>query len=158
MIPVITLYQPWASLIADGHKTIETRTHDRFRSLLGRYVAIHAGGHYDYGCVSDASGEDRLSFITKEKYGDRYDLGQRKLPYGAIICTAYVHAFAQLAQDDEYIAACMVPEDPRDTPRFGLFLSDVQPVSPIISCPGRQGIWYHNGIASPLDKQLNLPI
>jgi hypothetical protein len=42
-VKTITLHQPWASLIACGLKTIETRTHDRFRSLVGETVAIHAG-------------------------------------------------------------------------------------------------------------------
>jgi predicted transcriptional regulator len=40
---VITLWQPWASFIALGWKTIETRTHDRFKNLVCERIAIHAG-------------------------------------------------------------------------------------------------------------------
>lgn len=38
----ISLWQPYASLIAAGKKTIETRTHSRRRSLAGQRIAIHA--------------------------------------------------------------------------------------------------------------------
>ena len=44
----ITLHQPYASLIATGKKTIETRSRTsplstQWRRLLGRHIAIHAG-------------------------------------------------------------------------------------------------------------------
>ena len=41
--PVITLYQPWATWIMRGWKTIETRTHSRFACLRGQTILIHAG-------------------------------------------------------------------------------------------------------------------
>ena len=39
----ITLHQPWASLIALGIKTVETRSWLAPERLLGQTVAIHAG-------------------------------------------------------------------------------------------------------------------
>lgn len=150
MIPCITLYQPWASLIADGYKTIETRTHDRFKCLVGRYIGIHAGGKYDEDGFY-AQDDARLAFIPLKYYDDN-------LPHSSIICTAYVEAHRLLETETDYIAACLEPEDPRDNPRYGLFLSDIQPVEPIIECTGKQGIWYHAGIQSPLDAQLNLEL
>lgn len=41
--PVITLYQPWATWIMRGWKTIETRTHNRFACLDHKTILIHAG-------------------------------------------------------------------------------------------------------------------
>ena len=38
----ITLWQPWAQLVAAGIRTIETRGHDRFRSLRPRKDAENA--------------------------------------------------------------------------------------------------------------------
>lgn len=38
----LTLWQPWASLIALGHKTIETRSWPARKSLIGQRIAIHA--------------------------------------------------------------------------------------------------------------------
>lgn len=43
----ISLWQPWATLVVRGIKTIETRTHGQFKSLEGRIVAIHAAKKYD---------------------------------------------------------------------------------------------------------------
>jgi hypothetical protein len=41
-IPVLSIWQPWASLIANGLKTIETRTEPAPAELLGKRIAIHA--------------------------------------------------------------------------------------------------------------------
>lgn len=46
----ITIWQPWASLIMSGRKAIETRTHDRFKGLVGQRIAIHAGRRWDTDC------------------------------------------------------------------------------------------------------------
>ncbi|MCY4560236.1 MAG: ASCH domain-containing protein [Chloroflexi bacterium] len=39
----ITLHQPWASLIALGLKTVETRSWPAPARLVGQTVAVHAG-------------------------------------------------------------------------------------------------------------------
>ena len=39
----ITLWQPWASMIADGMKTIETRGWAPPGKVMGQRIAIHAG-------------------------------------------------------------------------------------------------------------------
>jgi len=45
--PVITIKQPWASRIARAQKTIETRTHSRFKRLKGKTILIHVGAGID---------------------------------------------------------------------------------------------------------------
>lgn len=42
-IPAITIWQPWATLIVDGHKPYEFRGWSAPRALWGRRIAIHAG-------------------------------------------------------------------------------------------------------------------
>lgn len=44
----LSLWQPWASLIAEGHKTIETRrwTHPP-EAIVGQRLAIHAAKRWD---------------------------------------------------------------------------------------------------------------
>jgi hypothetical protein len=42
-VKALTLHQPWASLVALGVKTIETRSWAAPRSLVGQHIAIHAG-------------------------------------------------------------------------------------------------------------------
>ena len=39
----ITLHQPWASLIALGVKTVETRSWPAPAHLVGQTIAVHAG-------------------------------------------------------------------------------------------------------------------
>lgn len=43
-IKVLSLHQPYASLIASGLKTIETRSWSAPASLIGKRIAIHAAG------------------------------------------------------------------------------------------------------------------
>ena len=39
----LTLHQPWASLIAEGPKTVETRSWSAPAWVIGQRIAIHAG-------------------------------------------------------------------------------------------------------------------
>lgn len=64
----LTLIQPWASLIADGRKTIETRSWAPPKRLIGQRIAIHAG----------IKVENELA----AKWG------YERLPVGAVIATA----------------------------------------------------------------------
>ena len=63
-----TLYQPFATLIAEGLKTIETRSKPPPRSLIGHRIAIHAGkrridaGEWSY----------RLGQVLKKEFGGLY--------------------------------------------------------------------------------------
>lgn len=50
----ITLYQPWASLIALGVKNIETRSWPPPKTLIGERLLIHVGGRQpEYGPIGD---------------------------------------------------------------------------------------------------------
>ena len=70
----LTLHQPWASLIADGRKTSETRDWAP-RSMFfprsrrgGRDIAIHAGKHVD------------------KYFAARFGYAVEELPIGAVVC------------------------------------------------------------------------
>lgn len=120
----ITLHQPWASLIAEGYKTIETRTHDGFKGLVGRRIAIHAGMRVD----QDA--EDLLlrsgSMVPPKPW-----------PRGVIVCTAFVWSARWIKDID-------VPDSEVKhlyAGRFGLSLREVRKVDPPVPARGMQGIW-----------------
>jgi len=57
-IPAVTLWQPWASLIASGAKPFETRAFPIPARLLGKRVAIHAAAR---ACFTDLDAETPLS-------------------------------------------------------------------------------------------------
>ena len=82
LMKALTLHQPWASLIADGRKAIETRSWPPPRTLIGKRIAIHAGKEID-----------RPLF-------DRWLAGQ-SVPLGAILCTARIAELARVAHSDE---------------------------------------------------------
>jgi hypothetical protein len=140
--PAITLWQPWASWIAWGWKTIETRTHDRFRCLAGKRIAIHAGLGLDGHAHSEAR-----RWMTHERWTSRMDWeSERTFPRGEVVCVATV-AEARWLTDKDSVAAlidCGEPNPPLPSgawdPRFGLVLTNVVPVSGP-RCKGGRGIF-----------------
>ena len=99
----LTLHQPWASLIANGVKTIETRSWStNYRGPL----AIHAGmkrpaSGVDTHCASDVGdwhitrkGLDDFAMCTHTHYG--HDI---PLPLGAVVATCRLADVVPMAAD-----------------------------------------------------------
>ena len=147
MIPCISLWQPWASWIALGWKTIETRTHMRFASLVGRRIGIHASMRWD-----NSWREAAHPFLSNARRGETVcwerDFIEKKFPnLGIVVCTAMVseHRACDRTTCVDSHAALI---ECNSTQRFGLILSGVktttyfslgvhkQPVK------GKQGIFY----------------
>lgn len=132
VMPVITLYQPWASWIMTGWKGIETRTHKGFRSLVGKRILIHAGKHVD---LSNAAVHN--PFLSKE------ELDYRPPHYhltGQILGSAWAYEFRVLDENDSrdaLIDCCSVI-------RYGLFLNEVLQLADPIPVRGGMGIWYYD--------------
>ncbi len=129
--PVITLYQPWATWIMRGWKGIETRTHPRFRSLVGKELLIHAGMRTD-----DSHYAVQCPFLTKEQILHKPD----EMVNGAIIGSVFVWGFSPLNASHSKSALI----DCEKTPRFGLFLKDEKKLPEPIYVPGELGIWYYD--------------
>lgn len=129
IIPVITLYQPWATFIMLGWKTIETRTHDRLKSLLGKTIGIHAGKHYD----KNHGAEQWMSAEQKERFKEI------EFQTGAFLGTVKVDSFSVLDKCNSESALI----DCEQTERHGLFLSNPKPSIPVI-VNGSMGIWYYD--------------
>jgi len=75
----ITLYQPWASLLAIGPKKHETRS---WKTKHRGWIAIHAAKRFD-GLVMTACG--RFSEELKET---GYRVGYVRPPLGAVVAVA----------------------------------------------------------------------
>lgn len=129
-IPTITLWQPWASWIAWGWKTIETRRHGRFRGLEWRRIAIHAGRRWDANALRLAK-----PWLSREQYA--LALNRAAYPTGAILCTARVQAVRWLREGPDSRAALCVADG-----LFGLVLADIQKLDPAVPAKGHQGVWY----------------
>ncbi|MXY35645.1 MAG: ASCH domain-containing protein [Dehalococcoidia bacterium] len=75
----ITLWQPWASLIAAGIKTAETRSWQPPATLVGQRIAIHAGKEMVL------THDHRVEATLQAEFGDNWPYD---LPRGFVVCTA----------------------------------------------------------------------
>ena len=135
----VTLWQPWATWIALGWKTIETRTHDRMKCLFGETIAIHAGLHWDEDAIEMAR-----RWLTNEQIADTLKMRRRHTrlkrhfvhPTG-IVCTTSVWSYGWLGAGDSAAALC----DCSGNDLFGLVLDEIRAINPPIPVSGSQGIW-----------------
>lgn len=141
--PVITLYQPWATWIMRGWKSIETRTHNRFACLKGRTILIHAGQKTD--------DSDAAVFNPYLTYG-QIIYNPDDFVNGFILGQAFVKDCRILNSSHSNKALI----DCGNTIRYGLFLTDVLPYAQPIPVKGDMGIWYYDLDARQKVKK-NLP-
>jgi hypothetical protein len=105
----ISLWQPWASLIACGAKPFETRSWAPPRYLIGQTIAIHAAKKIDKGAVEFAEelifgkhGHDLAVKLTATFRGAPDDLmgnfGAVLMPIGCVVCIARLDAAFQLGE------------------------------------------------------------
>ena len=125
---VITLWQPWATWILWGWRTIETRTHNRFACLKGELIGIHAGKKFDHNAIGMAQ-----EYLTTERIVKH---NESIYPLGYIIATAQVTDARRLdfIHSEKALIECY-------TERYGLFLENIMPTVPVIKYKGSQGIW-----------------
>lgn len=140
---VITLWQPWASFIALGWKTIETRTHDRFKNLEGETIGIHAGNTWDKDWEELAG-----PYLTETQLPEVLAIGLMFKHYnsrkGEILCTAHVSDTNWLTEPASYNALINCDSKEIGFERFGLFLGNIKLIKPI-PAKGKQGIWNYDG-------------
>lgn len=80
-IPALSLWQPWASLVAIGEKRVETRSFpmSRFKIRPGP-VAIHAAKRFTRDLIDTCSEEPFRSSLLK------HGLALHNIPRGGILC------------------------------------------------------------------------
>jgi hypothetical protein len=109
----ISLWQPWASLIACGAKPYETRHWPPPRDLIGQTIAIHAAKKIVreaaemaevlmYGQFHDGGNDladklaESMEAIPDNLFGR---FGMAIMPIGCIVCTARLDAAFQLGEE-----------------------------------------------------------
>lgn len=127
--PIISMWRPWANWVALGWKTIESRTHQRFASLVGHRIGIHASAKWDEDAIEFAA-----KYLTPEQIEETI-LWQRGISQ-AVICTVFSRSIRKLTEADESGALIECR-----TTRYGLFLEEPKPILPAIPMKGYQGIW-----------------
>ncbi|WP_375782883.1 hypothetical protein ACE10Z_23505 [Bradyrhizobium sp. Pha-3] len=115
LMKAISLWQPWASLIACGAKPYETRDWAPPAELIGQTIAIHASKKVDkdarafaedlmYGQHSPG-GFDLADKLSASMQGIPDELmqcfGMAVMPVGCVVCTARLDAAFQLGDAAE---------------------------------------------------------
>jgi len=123
----LSLWRPWAELIAERRKLIETR---RWRMvptfLLGQRLAIHAATRLDEGAIARIFGET-----------GRDVSGVEISPGGCIVCHARVHAVTWLEDTPHERMRALCECDGL----VGIHLTDIRPLRPPRLFRGRQGVF-----------------
>ena len=140
----ITLHQPWASLIAHGVKTIETRSWRPPRSLYRQRIAIHAGKRVFRPSSLDPEIHDAVARL----YGERW---WEAVPRGAVVATVVLDYAEQVHRWKGDHVTLVGDWRRREIPtdafgdfspgRWLWFLKDIEPVEPPIAAVGHQSLW-----------------
>ena len=127
---ILTLKEPFATLISNKIKTIETRS---WRTNYRGELYIHAGikkPKYDY------KSEDFKKIADKYEYNPGYVLCKCNL----IDCIEMTDEYIKHIKENDYINYIC---GEYKVGRFAWILSDIVPVEPF-EVKGRLGIWHYN--------------
>lgn len=124
-IAALTLWQPWATLVAKGRKNIENRSWAPGSWVMGRRIAIHAGQSFDFGDGSRAEAPDFKPWPRPEN-----------CEAGAILATVRIVGFLPPNCEPAKEEPWWYREE------FGWQLSGLRVVRPaIFNIRGRQKLW-----------------
>jgi hypothetical protein len=137
-IKAATIYQPWATLIAKGLKSEETRTSSRhWINMPGRLLAIHAGlARVDNAWQEIAHFDSAVALTVKEQ--------ALSWPRGAVLAVARVREVRLVMGDEPDVkeigkrALCDVRQ------KICIRLSDVHEFKEPIPERGYQALWNWN--------------
>lgn len=165
----LTLTQPWASLVAIGAKSIETRSWST--PYRGRLV-IHAAKNVPSEAVDFAFDSPAYEHLFKaELVNSVYDVRLKELreemnlPLGMIVAIANLHRVGVIVENDEgdvFVRGRDLPVTGNelhfgnyDEGRFGWILTNVQRLDEPIPCRGHLGVWdVPADVEAQIDAQL----
>nr|WP_294566958.1 ASCH domain-containing protein [uncultured Rhodopila sp.] len=150
-IPALTIWQPWATLIAEGLKPYEFRGWAAPAALVGQRIAIHAGARP----VRKAEVRDlllRLHSLSWRESGlvregslvllDLVLTAPGLLPLSSVLCTAVL---GQPIRDNDLAERLGLPavndSDRSEHSSWGWPLTDIVRLEPFVPAKGAQGFW-----------------
>lgn len=147
-LPVISMWQPWASLVFENVKKHETRGRQPPLKYVGGYIGLHATATFP--ALKHISEE--LHELCMDVFGCNYN---HSLPRGVILGTAVLSGgiptdTAVPASDEDRIAGDWSPG------RFAWPLSDICKLASPLAAKGKQGWWKHNLRASDCARTAKL--
>lgn len=144
----LTIYQPWASLVAIGAKKIETRSWaTKYRGLL----AIHAGQKWTPQ-LQAISKKDIFFNVFWPEYNGKYVSEQlRKLPLGVVLATCRLVDCILITP--EFVATLSEQEvafGDYSPGRYAWILEDPKPLPQPVPAKGGRRLWNWEGADSGL--------
>lgn len=128
----ITLYQPWASLVAHKVKTFETRSWRPPAALAGQRIAIHAGKRVP------AAASGQLTEIIEAHLGKQW---QTRLPLGAVVATAKLGEIKRINSPADAPSETEALLGDYTAGRWMWELKDIRPIEPPRPARGRHKFW-----------------
>lgn len=138
----LTLYQPMAWAIEQGHKRVENRVWPLPTRFLGERFAVHAGMRYD----------EPLAIMIRERFGLKVP-GRHEITLGAVVAVA---TFARCITDDQ---DCDDIVEAWFSGPFGFVLTDIHRLPTPVPCRGFQGLWtVPPDVEAQIVSQIDAPI
>lgn len=133
LVSCISLWMPWAQWVMLGWKPIETRTHERFETLAGKRIGIHASKKWDKNAIHIAR-----PYLTDDQYHATLEMFRTRADFGGkVLGTVFVNEHRLLDPADAPLALIEC-----DTRRFGLLTRDPIKLPVPFPVTGRQGIFH----------------
>jgi hypothetical protein len=151
MVPALTIWQPWATLIAVGLKPYEFRGWAFPEAMIGQRIAIHAGARpvrkdeVRHLLVQLQGSSWRESGLVREpsiKLLTRVLMIPKSLPLSSVLCTAVL---GQPIRDDRLAESLGIvaihDSDRSEHSNWGWPLTDIVKLEPFVPALGKQGFW-----------------
>lgn len=132
MVPAISLWQPWASLIFTGDKLHETRAYPPPAKHLGQRIAIHAAKRLPAGITVG------LHLLCEHQWGAA-SAWRDDVPRGAILGTAVL--VEAIRTDHRQPGPCDLVAGDWSNGRWAWQLGDVRKLDVPLPWAGKQG-WF----------------
>jgi hypothetical protein len=148
----ISLWQPWATLIAIGAKQYETRHWRPPPALIGKRIAIAATKTQPEGAAEIADDDGPIARALAAAGIDPH-----ALPAAAVVATARLldvyrtETVAFAMSGNERAFGNFAPG------RFAWRLDELERIEPPIACRGAQGLWQWDPNAPPAARPLAKP-
>jgi len=121
----LTIHQPWAWFIAKGYKPIENRSWRPPQSLVGNWLAIHAGKKWDIAEVASNTSFAHVNCRAPLPSS----IGAMGDQCGSILAVARVTGFVAESASPWFFGP------------VGWTLADVVELPEPVACRGAQGLW-----------------
>jgi hypothetical protein len=149
----LTIWQPWATLIAIGAKPYEFRGWFPPRSLIGQRIAIHAGARpVKKAEVADlilrARSDEAWTTCLRPEIAlpllDRAHAAPGILPLSTVLCTAILGKPVQSWEIVGEFGGVINDSDRAQHCNWAWPLTDIEAVMPPVPARGAQGFWDWN--------------